>query len=301
LRAVAIAAGLASPEALENAADGTPDDGVVAPGIAEARAAGRLILVAEDDEINQKVILRQLALLGYTAELVGTGSEALRLWRQGNYAMLLTDLHMPEMDGYTLAASIRREEAAGRRMPILALTANALRGEAHRAHAAGMDEYLTKPIQLSQLGSALEKWLPRSDQPVAAAVPAPPREPEAGHRIVDIEVLRGLVGGNTADLGRLLGVYQASLHTAREELGVARNADDMRGIAAVAHKLKSSSRAVGALALGDICAELENACRSGEPTVVAEGCQKFTDALADVEVCIAGLLNAPAEGLRGAA
>ncbi|HXE36959.1 MAG TPA: ATP-binding protein, partial [Azonexus sp.] len=169
LRAVAIAAGRASPEVIQDDIEDFHDDEAIAPSIADARAAGRLILVAEDDEINQKVILHQLALLGYAAEIAATGSEALRLWHEGNYALLLTDLHMPEMDGYTLAATIRREEAGARRMPIVALTANALRGEANRARAAGMDEYLTKPVQLGQLGSALEKWLPG-----AAAKPESP-------------------------------------------------------------------------------------------------------------------------------
>ena len=71
---------------------------------------GRLILIAEDDAINQKVILRQIELLGYAAEMASNGAEALRLWRTGHYALLLTDLHMPEMDGYALAEAIRREE-----------------------------------------------------------------------------------------------------------------------------------------------------------------------------------------------
>jgi DNA-binding response OmpR family regulator len=78
---------------------------------------------------------------------------------------------MPEMDGYTLAETIRREEAQRRRMPILALTANALRGEANRARSAGMDEYLTKPVQLHLLRAALEKWLPRTNGSTPSAAP----------------------------------------------------------------------------------------------------------------------------------
>ncbi|HEX6735258.1 MAG TPA: response regulator, partial [Azonexus sp.] len=297
LRAVAIAAGQASPEVIPDPGDDLPDDDtVVAPGIAEARAAGRLILVAEDDEINQKVILRQLGLLGYAAELAGTGSEALRLWRQGNYAMLLTDLHMPEMDGYALAAAIRQEESGGRRMPILALTANALRGEANRARAAGMDEYLTKPIQLSQLGEALEKWLPKAAAS-APAVPAPP--PAASPRqVVDLAVLAGLLGHNRANLHRLLGIYQTSLRTARAEFEAARAADDIRAIAAVAHRLKSSSRSIGALALGDICAELENACRAGDAVAITEGTGKLAAALDEVDASVVDLLNTPGMALE---
>ena len=109
---------------------------------------------------------------GATRRVHGNGQEALRMWREGSYALLLTDLHMPDMDGYTLTESIRQEEATrpgGRRMPILALTANALHGEAMRALASGMDDYMTKPLQLDMLRAALERWMqPRqADQPAS--------------------------------------------------------------------------------------------------------------------------------------
>ncbi|MDZ4054407.1 MAG: response regulator, partial [Phenylobacterium sp.] len=83
--------------------------------------------MAEDNEINQRVLTQQLSLLGYRSEMVANGAEALACWRQGGHALLLTDLHMPIMDGYTLAAAVRAEEGAGPRLPIIALTANALR------------------------------------------------------------------------------------------------------------------------------------------------------------------------------
>lgn len=136
--------------------------------VEQARARGRLLLVAEDDEVNQTVILRQLEMLGYAAEMASDGQVALDMWKAGTYAMLLTDLHMPSLDGCELAEAIRKVEAARpagerARMPILALTADALRGEAARAMAAGMDEYLTKPLQLRMLAKALGRWLPRED------------------------------------------------------------------------------------------------------------------------------------------
>ncbi|MEP6739028.1 MAG: ATP-binding protein [Caldimonas sp.] len=166
LNAVAIAAGQTPPVVAR--ADGAEDylaERAAPPTVDEARDQGRLILIAEDDEINQKVVLRQMEILGYAAEVAGDGVEALKRWRAGRYGLLLSDLNMPEMDGYTLAATIRADEAAhdyiGRRIPILALTANAFRSEALQAQAAGMDEYLTKPLQLVQLGAMLVKWLPR--------------------------------------------------------------------------------------------------------------------------------------------
>ncbi|MBE0546708.1 MAG: response regulator [Rubrivivax sp.] len=271
LRAVAVAAGRASPEALH-------DDGIeelshkqVEPTtIAEARAQGRLILIAEDDEINQRVILRQIEILGYAAEIAADGREALRLWRASDYALLLTDLHMPEMDGYALAEAIRREEAErglawSERMPILALTANALLGEAARAQAAGMDEYMTKPLRLHLLEAALAKWLPRDrGDTIPGTLPgdlndAPSRAQMA--EAVDVTVLQALVGDDPAVVREFLADYRTAVRRMATELRAAGVAHDMRQIGAIAHKLKSSSRSVGALALADVCAELENASR----------------------------------------
>lgn len=134
----------------------------------QMRAPGGLILVAEDNEINQMVVLSQLSLFGFTADVASNGCEALACWRAGNYALLLTDLNMPEMDGYALTAAIREAEAGRRRMPILALTANALPSEAKRCRDLGMDGYLTKPIQTTELIDALVKWLPAGSFPVSA-------------------------------------------------------------------------------------------------------------------------------------
>src|SRR3546814_3087815 len=91
------------------------------------------------------------------------------MWRAGRYALLLTDLHMPGLDGYGLATAIRAEESPARRVPILALTANALRGESGRAMSCGMDGYLTKPVRLDVLRKALEKWMPQDGTAWAGA------------------------------------------------------------------------------------------------------------------------------------
>ena len=295
LRAVAVAAGRASPEVLHDSGGDITATEPVAPTNAQARALGRLILVAEDDEVNQKVILRQIEVLGHAAEIAENGGEALRLWRAGDYALLLTDLHMPDMDGYTLAETIRREEAQRgttwrERMPILALTANALRGEAMRAQAAGMDEYLTKPLQLHLLKAALKKWLPRAD---ADTKPAELRQ-ESGRaqttQAVDVSVLKGIVGDDPQIVHRFLADYRAAAERLALDMRSARGADYTRQIGAIAHKLKSSSRSIGALVLGDLCAELENACRTGTREEVSEGIVQFEAALRDVDAQIVSLL-----------
>ncbi|WP_018990526.1 response regulator [Aromatoleum toluclasticum] len=289
LRAVAVAAGRASPDAFQHSDSQDLSRDAGAPQtIAEARAQDRLILVAEDDEINQKVILQQLALLGYAAEIAGNGVEALRLWRAERYALLLTDIHMPELDGYMLAQAIRQEEAPGRsRMPILALTANALRGEASRALAAGMDEYLVKPVQLAVLRAALEKWLPVQDAPRL-----PPAEVRDGQTVpaVDVAVLNALIGDDAGTVREFLTDYLASAIRLAQQLRTTAAEGDPHEVAAIAHKLKSSSRAVGAVVLGDLCAELENAGRSGNRSAIGEHMEAFAPALVEVEACIRAML-----------
>jgi signal transduction histidine kinase len=126
----------------------------------EALAQGRLCLVAEDDRLSQKVIQHQLGLLGLVVDIACDGREALALWRSTAYAALLTDLQMPDMDGFQLAATIRREEQEGQHIPIIALSASTSPDDAQRAQRAGIDGYVSKPARPDELRAVLEKWLP---------------------------------------------------------------------------------------------------------------------------------------------
>jgi signal transduction histidine kinase/CheY-like chemotaxis protein/CHASE3 domain sensor protein len=132
-----------------------------APTVEAARAEGTLLLLVDDHPINRMVLLRQVNALGYAAELAENGLEALDRWSAGGYALVITDCHMPEMNGYELARHIRScEERNGHaRTPIIACTANALGGEAENCYAAGMDDYVAKPIQLAPLAAKLDEWL----------------------------------------------------------------------------------------------------------------------------------------------
>jgi PAS domain S-box-containing protein len=132
-----------------------------APTVEEAVQTGCLILLAEDNEINRDVIQEQLRLLGYACELAEDGAIALRMWQAHptRYALLLTDCHMPNLDGFGLTEAIRVAEPAGVRLPIIAITANAMQGEADRCRDRGMDDYLSKPLRMQELAPVLEKWL----------------------------------------------------------------------------------------------------------------------------------------------
>ncbi len=282
LRAVAVTAGRASPEIAP--LPGEENELVIAdiaPTISEARRQNRLILVAEDDSINQKVILKQLTLLGLAGEVASNGEEALKLWRKGGYALVLTDLHMPKMDGYELSETIRREESGDRHVPILALTANALRGEATRATAAGMDGYLTKPVELHVLDEALSEWLPADDDSIDSGEPEPSRESTSGpvgeevKKVLDLDVLKSIVGDDPGYRIEFLNEYLISASCYADELEVALTELDTQRMAGIAHKLKSSSRAVGALMLGDVCADLESACKAGENVAINNAITAF--------------------------
>jgi CheY-like chemotaxis protein/HPt (histidine-containing phosphotransfer) domain-containing protein len=210
------------------------------------------VLVVEDDITNQKVILRQLELLGYVADVAGDGLEALALLEQRRYAVVITDLHMPNMDGYTLIGRLKAD-ARQRDIPVIVLTANAIRTEATTVDLKA-DEYLVKPTTLTSLQESLTRLTSvHSDSALAAAaVPA-------GAERLDLSVLEQLVGSDKSVHAELLSAFGESLRQATFDLQSASLRDDVTTIAGIAHRLKSSSRAVGALPFAEICSELERA------------------------------------------
>ena len=225
---------------------------VATDGDKARRHAGR-VLAVDDYDVNLEVLAEQLDILGVAADLARSGVEALPQWRSGNYALVLTDIHMPDMDGFELTRQIRTEEAGrgdGMRTPIVALTANALKGEAERCLAAGMDDYLTKPLTLDRLRAALDRWLA---VPVAET-PAP----------IDRTALSSLFGDNPAMIARMLTRFRDSGERLVVELEAQSASGDLAGLAETAHKLKGAAHAVGAAELGDLAGVLEQAARDGE-------------------------------------
>lgn len=239
------------------------------------------ILVAEDDAMNQKVIGRQLGLLGLQVQFAANGEEALAQARTGSHALLLTDLHMPEMDGYALARHIRKEgilaggkpgHTAPRRLPILALTADARQEVANAVRDAGMDGLLVKPVTLKSLGAALRPWLSESAapaptaqvKPTAPTVASPtPVVAPAGIEgpVLDLSELAARIGDDEEIQREFLHVFRDQMSPLAAQIHEAAGSYDLDRIGALAHRLKSSSRAVGAMDLGAVCARIEEACR----------------------------------------
>jgi two-component system sensor histidine kinase/response regulator len=292
LRAVALAAGRTL-EKVPQVRAGQFEAAFQPPSRDAALRNGRLILVAEDNQTNQQVILRQLALLGFAADVAENGRLALQRWRSGDYALLLTDLHMPQMDGYELASSIRAEERGDRRIPIVALTANALPDEAERCRAAGMDDYLSKPLQLADLNTVLGPWLPSAGstlRPLDAAASNAAAAPT-----VDVSVLASLIGSEPAVLLEFLDYFQISAARIALELRAACAGGQAMAASDQAHKLKSSARTVGALALGELCAQIETAGKAGRAEDLATLLPLFEQELDAVNVFLNSLQRPRAE------
>lgn len=279
IHAVEIASGRSDPD-IEDVADLSLDDAFTPPDRETALANGQLILVAEDNDINQKLIRRQLAMLGYAADIMHNGRDALNAWLAGDYALLLTDLHMPEMDGYELTEGIRAEEHGTQHLPIIALTANALKDEAENCRARGMDDYLSKPVALDDLKGALEKWLPsataNSLPDIASAANA------TRDAILDVSMLAELVGDEPAVLAEFLRDFKVSAEGTSVIIRAAFAAGDTGALTSAAHRLKSAARAVGSLPLGACCEQVE-LTRGKAP---GDGLDRFNELLAAVFTAI---------------
>jgi signal transduction histidine kinase/DNA-binding response OmpR family regulator/HPt (histidine-containing phosphotransfer) domain-containing protein/PAS domain-containing protein len=237
------------------------------------------ILLAEDNATNQKLALRLLARMGYTADVVATGLEVLAALDRQLYDVVLMDVQMPELDGLETTRLIRRELAQARQPHIIAMTANAMQGDREKCLAAGMDDYVSKPIRVESLVAALSKGHPIDDgQDLNTGLDTVHLEPnedgvDTDAPIVDMDVfmldtaaldnLLDLVGGEHEYLVELIDSFLEDAPQLLDELSESIEKNDSISVRRVAHSLKSNGADFGAARFYELCRDLEMIAKSG--------------------------------------
>jgi signal transduction histidine kinase/CheY-like chemotaxis protein/HPt (histidine-containing phosphotransfer) domain-containing protein len=253
-----------------------------APVAVAAAATGPVkghALLVEDNPVNRQVAQRLLSLIGISFDIAENGKEAFEMMGKGSYDVVLMDCQMPVMDGYTATRSRRTMESERGlpRIPIIAMTANAMAGDREKCLAAGMDDYMSKPLNRGLLEQTIRKWLPKRPMEVegASAAPAVPVEPAPAARLTEPvkltpskpaikeEIVNELIDVMGGEFTQLVKVYLEDTPKNLKLLDLAAERGDTQGMIAPAHSLKSTSANLGAMALSDLAKLIEHGARSG--------------------------------------
>jgi PAS domain S-box-containing protein len=228
---------------------------------------GAVVLVAEDNEINHAVAKALLSKLGLRTAVAHNGREAVEMALAKDYAAILMDCQMPELDGYEATRRIRAAEKA-RRVPIIAMTAHSMPGDRERCLAAGMDDYLSKPVRAEELDAAMANWLHEHQSPTQASATGDATgdvfEPsgDAGEELLDSDIVLQLLDALTLDMRKdLMATFEARLPACVADIvGAAARGDHVQ-LRRAAHLLGGSAATLGAVRLSRACYRLEHSGR----------------------------------------
>jgi len=258
------------------------------------------ILLAEDNMVNQKLAVQLLAKMGYRPDVAGNGLEAIQALERQRYDVVLMDVQMPEMDGLEATRRICRRWPRDARPFIIAMTADAMQGDREKCLNAGMNEYVTKPVQVAALVEALKRARPRAAANDAPLLPEAAESDDPLDALLDAATLadiRAMVGDDGAD--GLAGLVACFLDDAPGQLRAMRDAlrtDNARALQTAAHTMKSTSALFGATVLAGLCEALEQRSAAGLMEDARARVDAIQAAYVDVERAMRRLI-APA-GLR---
>jgi signal transduction histidine kinase/ligand-binding sensor domain-containing protein/DNA-binding response OmpR family regulator len=230
----------------------------------------RRILLAEDNTVNQKVARGTLERMGYKVDIVSNGADAVAAWKTGRYQVILMDCQMPVMDGYQATREIRLRERGADRIPIIALTADAMKGAERKCRDAGMDDYLTKPLDRALLGETVDRHLARSN-PGSKIVHSSWRSPEPPLQIgslaedspVDWEQFMTTMDGDQESAQELVRLFIDSGDATLRDISAALGRGDLEAVGCAAHSFKGSSASIRARSASAAAGQLEEAARAG--------------------------------------
>ncbi len=214
------------------------------------------VLVIDDYPMNRQVAQKQLTTFGIPCDMAENGRQGLEKATCGEYSLILCDCSMPEMDGFEFTQEYRMwEQENSRRVPVIAMTANALKGDSDKCFAAGMDDYLSKPVTLEQLANALIKWLGLEAKPLAQAAEIVSQEK---NEPVDLGYLKEILGeGDEEVLFEMLGYFIEDYDGLMKELEGAIQQEDRKGVRDTAHKAKGGAGNAAAMTLSEIMKEIQ--------------------------------------------
>ena len=230
----------------------------------ESQPLNLRVLVAEDNYVNQQVAREILQGFGCTVAVAANGEEAAQMQRDAQFELVLMDCQMPHMDGYQSTAVIRRDEGGRRHTPIIAMTAHAMKGDREKCLAAGMDDYISKPVSPDSLYEVLKRWLPNSAaDSVPTGIPwskeqVSPTPSEGEHPVLDTQQAIWVTGGKLGMFRRISSVFLKHMPNRLHELDEAMASQDRNEIHRLAHSIQGAAASVGGQAVHHLALEIEH-------------------------------------------